>query len=238
VGIAPGVGAGTAVWVAYGQAKQTSKHPEEYGKGSIEGLIAVQSAANSSLAGDLLTTMCFGIPGSSSCAILLGAFVLVGITPGPTMVDKNLDMIFALFAGIAIANIMGGLICMGTASYLTRIAFIPMDFMFPIIVAIILVAAVATEEALWDLAVVALSGFLGLAMKRFGYSLAALALGFVLGDLFEYYFFMSLKLSGPLFFLKPTCLLMIAILVLLFTYRYLVAGMKRWIERKSVRNEN
>ncbi len=227
VGTIPGAGAGTAVWVAYGSAKQTSKTPEKFGTGCVEGVIAPEAADNAAAAGTLLTTMTFGIPASTSGAIFLGAFMLVGLVPGPAMVKDSLPLIFALLAGIAIANLIGGMICLGTASYLGKIAFVPTDFMFPIITSVILVAAVVTDGELLDLLTVLFSGLLGVCITKFGFSRAALSLGFVLGGLFEYYFLISLKLHGPLFFVKPSCLIMVGILVLLFGYRSLAARLKR-----------
>lgn len=223
VGVIPGIGAGTAVWVAYGQAKQMSKTPEKFGTGVVEGVIAPESANNASAAGALLTAMCFGIPGSAGTAVLLGGFMLVGVVPGPSMMTENMVLVFMLLVGLAIANIFAGLICLGSAPYLSRIAFIPVDFVFPIITVVILVASVATEGALPDLMVVVIAGLLGYALKSFGYPRAVLALGFVLGNLLEYYFFMSLRMHGSYFFLRPACFIMIVLLAGLFGYRPLMA---------------
>jgi TctA family transporter len=219
IGVIPGVGPGTAQWLAYGQAKQTSKMRAEFGSGCVEGVIAPQAGNSASPAGDLLTTMAFGIPGSTGMAVLMGGFFLVGLTPGPVMMTKNLDLVFTLLLGVVIANIMAGLLCVACSRPLARVAFIHMDFLYPVIVAIIFIAAYVGAETMLDLVTVIVMGFIGLFMNRFGYSRPAFALGFVMGELFEYYFFRSVLTAGRLFFLRPVCLIMVAILVGLFGYR-------------------
>ena len=221
VGVLPGVGPGTSIWIAYGHAKQTSRHPERFGTGCVEGVIAPEASNGASTAGDLLTTMAFGIPGSLGMAVLMGGFILVGVDPGPVMMAKNLDLALTLLLGIALANIIAGLICLAGSRSLAKIAFIHLDFLYPIVLTIIFVAAFVTAGTMLDVVMVIIMAFLGLAMDRFGYSRPAMALGFIMGGLFEYYFFRSVLTSGPLFFLTPICMVMVVMMIGLFSYPYL-----------------
>jgi putative tricarboxylic transport membrane protein len=221
VGIIPGVGSEVSSWIAYGQAKQISKHREEFGRGHIEGVIAPESANNAKEGGALLTTMAFGIPGSVSMAIFLGGLLLVGVTPGPQMMTEKLDLAFALLLGIVVASIMGGVIAFFGARYLVKVVKVHVDFIFVAIVAISFVAAFSvTKNVLSTIVVIAIS-VLGIFLKRLGYSRPAFLLGFVLGPLFERYFFHALQMHGPFFFMRPLSLTIIGLTLLLYCYPYL-----------------
>ncbi len=227
IGIIPAVGAETAIWIAYAQAKKTSKNPEEFGKGCVEGVIAPESANNSEAPGALLTTMAFGIPGSASMAILLGGFLLVGVVPGPAMMREHLPLAFILIIGMAISSIIGGFICLAAAPYLARVALVNMDFLFPVILILIFAGAYISADSMLNVIVAIAFGLLGFAMKRLGYFRPPLLLGFVLGELMEFYLLRSLKLFGPLFFITPICLAQFAIIIGLFGYPYVKKALRR-----------
>jgi len=221
VGLVPGIGAETAIWIAYGQAKYTAKNPEKFGTGCIEGVIAPESSNNAKESGSLLTTMAFGIPGSSLMALLMGAFLMVGVVPGPKMLTDHLPLALTLLLGIAICNVIGGIICLFCAPLLTKITRIHIDFVFSMIIAVIFIAAYAIEQSLLNVLVVLVLGIFGVIMKRFSFSRPALLLGFVLGGLSELYTLRSVRLYGALFFLRPICLVLIAIAVVTFCYPYI-----------------
>jgi TctA family transporter len=221
IGIIPGIGAEVATWVCYGQAKQTSRHPERFGTGSVEGVIAPEAANNGKEAGSLLTTMAFGIPGSSMMAIFLAAFMIVGVTPGPAMLDQNLGLALTLLLGIALANVVGGIICLVGAPYLAKVASVNLDFVFTAVLITALAGVFAATLAPMSFAVVMGFGLLGLAMKEYGYSRPALILGFVLGALLESYSILSVKIYGPLFFFRPIPMGLFAITALVIALPYL-----------------
>jgi putative tricarboxylic transport membrane protein len=230
IGLIPGIGAEVAIWVCYGQAKQTSKHPEKFGTGIVEGVIAPEAANNAKEAGSLLTTMAFGIPGSTIMPILLAAFLIVGVTPGPGMMQEHLPLTLTLLLGIALANVIGGIICLFAAPFLVRIASIHLDFLVPGILVVILAGVYAVALSHMSFITVLAFGVLGLVMKKYGYSRPALLLGFVLGGLFENYTLLSIKIYGPLFFLRPIPLVLLIIIVLLLFYPYfrrLISGFRR-----------
>ncbi len=227
IGVIPGMGSISAAWIAYGQAKQISKSREKFGTGYEDGVIAPESADNASVAGSLLTTLAFGIPGSGAMAVILGALFMVGVQPGPMAIQQNLDLIFFLLIIVALANLIGGLICYLAASHLAKLATIHLDYVFPVVIVSIFIAAYAAQSAVLDFWVVILAGLIGFIMKQFGFSLASLCLGFVLGKMMEYYFFASLKLLGPFFFLTPICIVLMTIIVGLYTHRYIIKGFRK-----------
>jgi putative tricarboxylic transport membrane protein len=221
IGIIPGIGAGVSTWVAYGQAKQTSKHPEKFGSGAVEGVIAPEAADNAKEAGALLITMALGIPGSAIMALLMAAFLMVGVTPGPEMLAEHLPLALTLLLGVALANVIGGVICFLAAPQLVRAASAHLDYLFPAILMAIAVGVYVATLSPMNFVILFVFGILGLAMRKYGYSRPALLLGFILGGLFEKYSLLSIKLHGPLFFLRPIPLTLLVITIVLLNYPYL-----------------
>jgi len=219
IGIIPGIGTGIAAWLCYGHAKQTSKHPEEFGTGRVEGVIAPETANNAAEAGALLTTMALGIPGSAGMAIMLAALLVLGITPGPQMVTDNLPLALTLLGAVAFANIIGGVISLFTANYMVRLALVPLDFLFVGVIVVVMAGVYVATLSPWNYAVIIGFGLLGLIMKNHGYSRPAFVLGFILGELFENYLLLSLKLHGPLFFITPISLTLLALTIVMLNYR-------------------
>jgi len=233
VGIIPGIGGQVATWVCYGQAKQTSKHPEKFGTGAVEGVIAPEAADNAKEAGSLLTTMAFGIPGGAVMALMLSAFAMVGVTPGPKMMVDNLPLALTLLLGIALANIIGAVICLLSAPSMARLATVRMEYLFPAILIVSLAGIYAATLSPFNFAVALAFGLLGLAMKRYGYSRPALILGFALGALFENYTLLSIKLYGPFFLFRPIPLAILAITLLVLAYPYLTRAIARFKQRRA-----
>jgi len=231
IGVIPGIGGDVAMFIAYGHAKHTSKNSDKFGAGCVEGVIGPESADNACVAGDLLTTMVFGIPGGPVMAILLGGFLLVGVIPGPVMVKENLPLVFTLLIGIAVANAIAGIICILVAPQLIRVASIHIDYLFVVVPVVVFVGAFVTESDVLNLIVAILFGLLGFLMKKFDYSRAAFVLGFVLGELFEFYLSRSLKIFGLTFFLSPACLTMIVIIIGVFSYPWF----KKIVSRKFLK---
>lgn len=221
VGIIPGIGTGVAAWLCYGHAKQTSKHPEEFGTGRVEGVIAPEAANNAAESGALLTTMALGIPGSAGMSIMLAALLVLGITPGPQMVTENLPLSITLLLTVAFANIIGGVICLFTANYMVRLALVPLDFLFSGILVVIMTGVYIATLSMWNFVIIICFGLLGLVMKNYGYSRPAFTLGFILGQMFENYLLLSLKLHGPLFFITPISLTLLVITIVMLNYRSL-----------------
>lgn len=218
VGVIPGVGAGTAIWVAYGQAKQTSKHPEKFGTGIVEGVIAPESSNNAKEGGALLTTLALGIPGSADMVVFLGALITLGIRPGPDMLTTYLPLSMSLLQVLFITSLLGAAICLVAAPYMARIATIPARILVPIVAVVIFIGTFANEGRIQDLITLLIFSVIGLAMVKYDFSRPALVLGFVLGNLFEKYLSLALNTDGPLFFTRPISLVIIFIIIGLFLY--------------------
>ena len=231
VGIVPAIGGNAAMFFAYGHAKQSSRHPEKFGTGVVEGVIGPESANHASAAGDLLTTMAFGIPGSAVMALLMGGFLLVGVTPGPVMIKDSLPLVFTLLVGIAVANALAGTLCLLVSPQLMKVSFIRIDYLFLVISSVVFIGAFVSKMSLLDLVVALVFGVLGYLMKRFGYSRESLILGLVLGELFEFYLTRSLKIFGPTFFMTPTSLVILVCIIAVFIYPWL----KGMFSRRSLK---
>ena len=218
VGLIPGIGAITSTFVAYAQAKQFSKYPEKFGTGIVEGVIAPESANNATMSGSLLTTLALGLPGSAPMALLLGAMIMLGLVPGPEMLTKHLDLSLSLILVVIVANIMATIICFPLGPHLAKVAYIPSRLLSPIIIVIALIGAYAVREQFFDITLALIFTIPGLAMKRWHYNRPAMLLGYVLGVLFERYFFLALNIDGPLFFVRPISLSLIAIIIATIGY--------------------
>lgn len=227
-GVIPGVGAVGSVFVAYGQAKATSKHPELFGTGIVEGVIAPESCNNAKESGSLLTTMALGIPAHATSALQLGALMILGFKPGPTMIKENLDVALTLLIVVAVANVIGAAICFPIVPTLAKLAAVPGRVLVPVVIVLVMVGSYLFSGNIEDIFVALVFSVLGIIVQRFGYNAPALILGLILGNLFEKYLFISVQLGGPLFFLRPISMSLLIILIAFFIYK----PVKNLIKRK------
>jgi TctA family transporter len=227
VGIIPGIGGQVATWISYGQAKQSSKYPEKFGTGISEGVIAPEAANNAKEAGSLLTTMAFGLPGSSIMVLILSALIIVGIAPGPNMLTNNLALSLTLLIGIALANIIGGMLGLLAAPQLSRVSTIHFHFLFPSVLILSVIGIYISTHSMWNLVLLIVFGLLGLIMKRAGYSRPTLMLGLVLGAMFENYMQLSIKLYDPLFFFRPIPIVLLVMSFLVIFNQQIRASISR-----------
>ena len=211
IGMMPGVGGATAPFVAYAAAKQTSPHPETFGSGRIEGVIAPEASSNAKEGGALVPTLALGIPGSSSMALLLGAFVILGLQPGPEFLVKHLDLCFAMAMVLAFGNVASSVLMFALSKPLMAITRIPGRALAPALLVLVAIGAYSAENNPVDVLMVFFFGALGVTMERFGYNRPALILGFVLGEMIERYYQVSSNAYGPWFVLRPISLLIIAL---------------------------
>ena len=231
IGIIPGVGAQVATWVSYGQAKQTSRHPELFGTGIVDGVIACESANDAKEGGALLTTLALGVPGSSTYVIILGAFIMLGLVPGPAMLTEHLELSISLMLVIAVGSVIAALTALTAAPYLAKLAFVPGRVLVPLVLVIVFVGTFANDEIFLDLITLTIFGVIGVAMRAFGYNRPAFVLGYILGVLFEKYLFISLMAFGDLFFLRPGSLALIVIMVALTGFRPINNTLRRLFKR-------
>ncbi len=215
IGVLPGVGATVGGIAAYAMAVNTSKHPERFGKGNVEGVIAPDATLGANEGGGLLPTLAFGIPGGESMAILLIAFVGLGIVPGPAMLTDHLDIVFSLVWIIVLASILTTVIGIAISPYLARMPNLDHTIMIPIVLTVCFIAAYATRGVEGDVVVAVLFGLLGYVMDRYKFSRANLVIGMVLADMIERSLHLSLSLYGDFFiFTRPVTFAMFVFIVL------------------------
>ncbi|MGY9006719.1 MAG: tripartite tricarboxylate transporter permease [Alphaproteobacteria bacterium] len=235
LGSVPGIGASVVDWVAYGHAARTEKGAAEtFGKGDIRGLIASESSNNAKEGGALVPTIAFGVPGSASMALLLGAFLIHGIVPGPKMLTEHLDLTYTMVWSVAFANIIGAGICFAFSDKLAKIAQIRPSILVPIVLSVTFLGAFQGHKSWGDLNALLLFGALGWLMKRLHWPRPPLVLGFVLGALIERYLFISVSRWDFDWMYRPVVILVFAFTVLSVAWPFI----KKWRERdKSAERE-
>ncbi|KJS20741.1 MAG: membrane protein [Clostridiaceae bacterium BRH_c20a] len=215
IGALPGVGASVASIAAYGAAVQTSKTPERFGKGAVEGVIAPEATNASSEGGHLIPTLAFGIPGSEVAVILLAAFVMLGIQPGREMLEYNLPLVFNLVWLIVLTNVFSTGFGLMMSPYLVRMTALPGNFLIPIILAVCVSGAYAMNKSMLDVVVAMVFGIIGYYMDKYNYSRADMVIGMVLALMIERYMQISLTLYGSKFLLERPLTLVFAVLIIL-----------------------
>lgn len=218
MGLIPGLGSAPASFVAYAHAKQTSKTPEKFGTGTVEGVIAPESANDAVEGGALASTLAFGIPGSSSMAILISALLIMGVEPGPKLMVMHLDLVFLMIWTVVLGNLIGTLLGMVVANPLARVTFLRSSLLVPILLTIIVTGAFIFHRSWFDMIVVLVFGVLGYAMKKLEYSRPAFIIGFVLGLMVERNLYLSIKLFGGLFMFQPLALGLMLFTILVLAY--------------------
>ena len=215
VGILPGVGGGTAQWVAYAYAVQCSPDKERFGKGAVEGVLGPGAANNSTRGGDLVTTVAFGIPSSVSTAILFGAFLIQGIVPGPDMLDpaKHLTLTFSFVWIIIVANIITVAVCFLFLNQLAKITNIRGALLIPFLLLLIYLGGFTVKNSFGDMIMVLIFGALGWLMVQFDWQRPPLLVGLVLGTIAERNLFISTRAYGADWLTHPGVLIIALIIV-------------------------
>lgn len=217
IGALPGIGAEVSCWVAYGAAKRSSKHPEEFGKGAIEGVAAAEAGNNAVCPAALIPMMAFGIPGDTVTAILLGAFMAQGLIPGPMLFVKHKEIIYGLFAILIMTNVM--MLGLGSLAirYLRRISLVPQTLLSPAITVICFAGSFAVNSSYFDLIISFVGGVVGYFMRKAGFPIAPLVIALLLSPGLESSLQQSLQFSGgdpSIFITRPISALLVALLVL------------------------
>ncbi len=185
IGILPGVGSGISNIIAYLAARNSSKHPEKFGTGCIDGLVASESSNNATIGGALVPLLTLGIPGDTVTAMLLGGLMIHGIAPGPLLFQTNGDIVYSIFAVLIVGNVF-----MLIAEYFgmrmfVRLLRIPKHYLLPAIIALCVVGSYGVNNRIFDVATILIFGSLGYVMSKFNYPLPPIILGFILGPIAE-----------------------------------------------------
>jgi putative tricarboxylic transport membrane protein len=236
VGIIPGVGEDVASWTSYGVAKKSSKHPEEYGKGSMEGLVAAETADNSCIGGAIIPLLSLGIPGSPPAAVMLGAFLIHGVRPGPMLSFEFPAFTYQAVAWLLVATLFMRFFAMWLAKPMQKILQIKNAILMPIVTVLCAIGAYSLDIRFLDIQLVFFSGLLGLLFKQGKYPAAPLVLGIVLGPLVDTNFRRALKASGgdfSIFFTRPVSLILVIAIVALVLGQLGVFGKIRELFKKK-----
>ena len=204
IGSIPGISASVVDWLAYGHALKTEKGASQtFGRGDVRGVIASESSNNAKEGGALVPTVAFGVPGSATMAILLGAFLIHGLVPGPDMLTKNLSITYSMVWSVALANILGAGLCYAFSPQFARIATLRYTLILPAVLGIVYIGAFEASRQWGDLFTLLFFGLIGWIMKQFKWPRPPLILGVVLGDTIERYMFISVERYGISWLARP-----------------------------------
>ncbi|MEL6477881.1 MAG: tripartite tricarboxylate transporter permease [Pseudomonadota bacterium] len=202
VGVIPGLGGSVVDWIAYGHTVQSTRDKSTFGSGEVRGVIGPESSNNAKEGGGLVPTLLFGIPGSGSMAVFIGAIALLGsgdIEVGPSMLKNNLDITYAIVWLLAMANVVGTLICIAASGGIARLTTIPFGLLAPFLFMIISFAAFQSGQDIMDLVALFAIGLLGILMRRFDWSRPAFLIGFVLSNPAETYANQAVQIANSRF---------------------------------------
>lgn len=213
LGAVPGLGSASIDWIVYGQAQRSTKGPHTFGQGDVRGVIAPESAVNAKEGGALVPTIAFGVPGGAGMAVLLSAFLLHGLVPGPDMLGEKLDITYSIVWSLALANLIATIICLSLSGYFARLSVVTPGKLVPIVLAFIVIGAYQGTANIGDLYVLVVFGTLGWILKEAGWPRPPIMLGFVLGALLEKYMFISVQIFGWQWMARPIVLVILGLAV-------------------------
>jgi len=218
VGIIPGPGADIGSWISYNEGKRFAKKPELYGKGSLEGITASETANNAVAGGTLIPLFTLGIPGSAAAAVLMGGLMIHGLVPGHALFTTHATVTYSAIFGFLIAKLLMGIVGLGIAPFVVKITHIPPAVLYPIVVVFSLVGSFAMRNNIFDVYTMFAFGVLGHFMKKADFPTAATVLGMILGSMAEIGFRTSLVMSRgnmiSFFFSRPISVVLIVLLVI------------------------
>lgn len=184
-GALPGTGPSIATFIGYAIEKRLSKHPEEFGKGAIEGITSPESANNAAVQSAFIPTMTLGIPGSATMAVMMGALLIHGIQPGPQLMQENPDIFWGLAASFWIGNVMLLVLNLPLIGIWVRLLKIPYGILYPAVLCFICIGVYTVRTSAFDVVLVLLFGLAGYVLRLLRFELAPLLIGFILGPMVE-----------------------------------------------------
>lgn len=196
VGSVPGAGGDIAAFVSYAEAKRSSRHPEKFGTGLVEGVAATESSNNACSGGAMIPLLSLGVPGDAVTAVLLGAFVIQGLQPGPLLYKEHLDVVYNVFASMIIANIAMLIVGAVGIRFFARIIGVQKEILIPIIFVLSLVGSYAMRQNVFDVYLTIGFGVIGYLMQRYHYPLSPILLALILGPMAESNLRRSMVVSG------------------------------------------
>jgi len=215
VGLVPGVGGSVANLLSYSAAVQVGKDKENFGKGDIRGVIAPEASNNAKDGGSLLPTLLFGIPGSAEMAVLLGALMIQGVTPGPRLMLDDPAIVYIIIISLVVSNVLTAVLGIALAPYLSGIPCIRSSVLGTIILILAIIGSYATELSYGDVVVALIFGLVGYFFAEFGFSRVAIVMAVVLGEMMQQNLFRTFDTKGPAaFFTQPISLVLVIITII------------------------
>jgi putative tricarboxylic transport membrane protein len=236
IGLIPGVGGAVANYFAYGSVVQTSKEPETFGKGNILGVIAPEASNDAKDGGALIPTLALGVPGSAFCAVLLGAFLVHGIIPGPGLFENHMDVVWIIVLSLIVSNVLTSVIGVVIARQLIKVTTIPPIFLSPAVCILGLLGAYAIRSLITDVLVSIIFGVIGYYMMKYHYPRVSFLIALILAQLAEDNFWQSVQIargSYTIFFTRPITVVIFIVLILSVLYPYF-----RSYRRRKTRDNN
>jgi putative tricarboxylic transport membrane protein len=236
VGVLPGAGATIASFMSYAVEKKLSRHPERFGTGAIEGVAAPEGANNAAAGGAMVPLLTLGIPGSGTTAVLLGAFLIHGLKPGPLLFQSNPDFVWGVIASMYIGNVMLLILNLPLVGLWASLLRVPYRILMPLIITISAVGVFATDNNLFDMWVMFAFGLVGYLMRKLEFPAAPAVLGLVLGPMVERSLRQSLTISHgdlSIFITRPISAVLIAIALLSLMLPAAQAAWGMWQERRE-----
>jgi len=230
IGIIPGEGAAVGAFFSYAEAKRVSKTPRRFGSGIAEGIVAPETANNATVGGALVPTLTLGVPGSPAAAVLLGALLIQGLAPGPTLFAERPDLMYAIFIGLFAINVLMMVVGLVAIRFAARLIMVPTAVVVPTVILLSLVGIFAVSHSMFNVGVLLAAGVLGYVVRKLGYSIAPLSIGFVLGPILENSLRQSLTIAdGDFmeFFNTPIGLIIYAALLLTVLWSPVAARIKQ-----------
>lgn len=231
IGVLPGAGGTIASILSYTTEKRLSKDPGEFGKGAIEGVAGPESANNSDTAGAMVPLLTLGVPGGGATAVLLGAFIMYGIQPGPLLFEKRPDLVWGLVDSMYIGNVMLLILNLPLIGLFVRLLYIPTGILYPLIVAISVIGSYAINGSMLDLYLVLFFGVVGYIFGKVDIPVAPLVLSLVLGGIMEQSFRQAMTISGadPAIFVKSGISISLIVLsVISIAVPFILPRIKEW----------
>lgn len=240
IGAIPGIGGAPAAFLSYSEARRNSKNPENFGKGELEGVAAAESGNNGVCGATLIPLLSLGVPGDIVTAVLLGAFMIHGLQPGPLMFQQNMDYIYAIYCGLLLSSVFLFVSGKIAIRYFSKISEIPDRLLMPIVLVLCFFGAFVINNSLFDVFVMISAGVLGLLMLRANVPTAPFLIAFVLGPLFENNLRRSLLISRgdfDIFLRGPICWFFLGLSVLTIVSMFLRERKRRKMVRTLMEGE-
>lgn len=230
IGAIPGVGAVTSSYISYSAARSASEHPEKFGTGVPEGVVATEAANNATCGGALIPALALGIPGDPITAVLIGALMLQGLLPGPQLFKLHIDIVYGLFIAYIVCNVFLWIIGTSLAPLWGYILRTKKNILMPVIILLSILGTYAVQMSMFDIWSMWIFGVVGYAMRKTGFPLAPLVIARILGPIVEPAFRRSMMFSGgdiTIFLTRPISLVFVIIVIIILTwplFKFLLKG--------------